>query len=239
MNIKNKKICITIPAYNEEETIQAVVKSAISSVSKITSKYEVLLVNDGSKDNTLKEMFLLKKRFGNKVRIIHHKNNKGFSGALKACYENANGDFIFLGPADGQFDFSEIKLFTKEILKNDVVVAYRIMNEEKVYRKFNSFLFHLLSRILFNIKLKEFSTCMLYTRKVRDSIKIQASPSSALFLPELMYKAIKKGYSIKQVPIHFYARKGGKQKGSNPKVIINTLSEMIKYWLYIRFNVKY
>lgn len=237
MHLKNAKISITIPAYNEEKTIESVVKNAVSSVSKLLSKYEILLVDDGSGDNTLQKMTELKKKFKNKIRIIHHKKNKGFSGALKSCYNNADGDLIFLGPADGQFDYSELKIFLNKIPQHDIVVAHRIVNEETLYRKINSYLFHLLSRILFNIRLKEFSTCMLYSKKVRDSITIQAHPSSALFLPEFFYKAIQKDYSIGQVPIHFYKRKGGKQKGGSPKVIINTLIEMTKFWLSIRFKI--
>src|SRR3990167_7722263 len=237
MNLKNKIISITIPAYNEEKTIELVVKNAISSVSKISPKYEILLVDDGSIDNTLKIMADLKRKFKDKIRIIHHSKNKGFTGALKSCYENAKGDLIFLGPADGQFDYSELNLFTKEIPHYDIVAAYRIFNEESLYRKINSYLYHLLSRILFNLKLKEFSTCMSYSKKVRDSITIHAHPASALFLPEFFYKAIQNNYSIGQVPIHFYRRKCGKQKGANPKVIINTLVEMIKFWLYIRFKI--
>lgn len=237
MNIRNQKISVTIPAYNEEKTIKKVVESAISSVSKISHKFEIVLVDDGSSDNTLKIMTEIKRRHGNCIRIIHHSQNQGFSGALKSCYQNAKGDLIFLGPADGQFDYSELNLFVNEIAHNDIVVAYRIFNEESRYRKLNSYLFHLLSRILFNIRLKEFSTCMLYSKKVRDSITIQARPSSALFLPEFFYKAIQNGYSIGQVPIHFYRRKGGKQKGSSPRVIISTLSEMAKFWLYIKFKV--
>lgn len=238
MNIETKKISITIPAYNEEKTIESVVKNAISSVSKISSNYEILLVDDGSIDGTYLIMKKLKTNFKGKIRIIRHTKNKGFSGALKACYKNAKGDLIFQGPADGQFDYSELNLFIDKISHNDIVVAYRILNEENLYRKINSYLFHLLSRFLFNIKLKEFSTCMLYTKKVRDSISIQASSSSAFFLPEFFYKAIQKGYSIGQVPIHFYRRKAGKQKGGSHKVIINTLAEMAKFWLYIHFKTR-
>lgn len=237
MNIKNKKISVTIPAYNEEKTIKLVVKKAIQSASKIFSKYEILLVDDGSTDNTLSEMNELKNKFKNKIRIIHHAKNKGFSGALISCYKNAKGDLMFLGPADGQFDYSELGLFVKKISNCDIVVSYRIFNEESLYRKINSYLFHLLSRILFNIKLKEFSTCMLYSERVRDTIVINANPSSAFFLPEFFYKAIQRGYLIGEVPTHFYKRKGGKQKGGSPKMIANTLIEMIKFWLYIHLKI--
>ena len=232
----DKKISITVPAYNEEATIEKVSKEALSSVSKLTDKYELVLVNDGSTDQTPQIMEKLKEEFPGKVVTVHHEKNKGFSGAMKSCYENAKGDLIFLGPADGQFDYQELKLFVEQIRKKDIVVAYRVVNEEKFYRKFYSFFYHLISKVLYGIRLKEFSSCILYTKKVRDSIAINADPFSCLFLPEFMYKSIKKGYRIGQVPIHFHKRKGGVQKGTNVKMIIKTLSEMVKFWFKIRLG---
>lgn len=234
--LKDRKISITIPAFNEEATIEEVCSNAIVSVSKISRNYELVLVDDGSKDGTGKIMDNLKRKFKDKVKVVHHKKNLGFSGAIKSCYENASGDYIFLGPADGQFDYSQLKLFTDELVKNkrDIVVAYRRVNEESLLRKFSSFWFHFLSRLFFGIKLKEFSSCILYTKKVRDSIKIEAHPFSGLFLSEFMHKAIKKGYNFGQVPISFLKRKGGKAKGANLRMILKTLQEMFRFWWEIK-----
>lgn len=231
-----KKISITIPAYNEEQSIEKVFRKALFSISLLTHNFELLLVDDGSSDDTLEIMRKLKREFRNKVNVISHEKNKGFSGAMKTCYENAKGDLIFLGPADGQFDYSELKLFIEGIKNKDLVVAYRVHSEEKLYRKFYSFSYHLISKILFGIKLKEFSSCILYTKKVRDSIVINADPFSCFFLPELIYKSIKKGYKIGQVPIHFYKRRGGVQNGTNFKMVTKTLFEMGKFWLTIKLG---
>lgn len=232
----SKKISITIPAYNEQETIEQVSRNALYFLSLLTCNFELLLVNDGSTDNTPEIMNKLKKEFKNEINIINHKRNKGFSGAMKTCYKNAQGDFIFLGPADGQFDYSELKLFVDKIKDKDIIVAYRIVNEEGLSRKFYSFCFHLISKFLFGIRLKEFSSCMLYTKKVRDSITINANPFSCLFLPEFIYKAIRRKYRIGQVPIHFYKRKGGRQNGTNFRMIIKTLLEMGRFWIDIKLG---
>lgn len=232
--LTNKKIAITIPAHNEDETIEFVAKNALESVKKITSRYELLLIDDGSTDKTGAIIDRLKASNPSKIRVIHNLKNKGFTGVMKSCYNNAQGDLIFLGPADGQFDYQELSLFAKAITDNDLVVAYRVMNEETFQRKFYSFFFHLLSKILFDIKLREFSTCIMYRKKVRDSISINSNDYSCLFLPEFIYKATKKGFKIGQVPIHFYKRKGGMQKGTNLRMILRTLMEMIKFYLEIK-----
>lgn len=232
--LTNKKISVTIPAYNESGTIEKVSKNALSSVSLLSNRYELLLVDDGSTDETLKVMERLKKKFKSKINIIHHEKNMGFTGAIRSCYENAKGDLIFLGPADGQFNYSELERFVKKIENNDIVVAYREINEERISRKFYSFFYHLISRLLFGIKLREFSSCILYTKKVRDSIVIHADSFSCLFLPEFIYKAMKEGYRIGQVPIHFYKRKSGIEKATNVKMVIKTLSEMCSLWFNTR-----
>lgn len=230
----SKKVSITIPAFNEEKTIEQVSLNALSSISKLAKNYEILLVNDGSNDKTGKIIDSLKRKYKDKIRVIHHARNSGFSGAMKSCYENANGDYIFLGPADGQFDYSQIELFLEKIPKFDIVVAYRVKNEESIRRKVNSFFFHMIAKILFGIPLREFSSCILYSKEVRNSIKIHADPISCLFLPELMYKSMKKNYKFAQVPINFYKRKGGVAKGSHIKMIIKTLSEMFRFWFEIK-----
>lgn len=227
--LTDKKISITIPAFNEEETIEQVVKNVLISVKHISTHFEILLVDDGSTDRTAEIAENLRSRNPERIRVIHHKTNKGFSAAMNTCYKNADGDYIFLGPADGQFDYREVVLFVRSIKNHDVVAGYRVFNEEHLYRKFNSLFFHLLAKTLFGIKLKEFSSCILYTKKVRDSITVDADSYACLFLPEFIYKSLHRGYKIGEVPIHFYARKGGKQKGTNIRMIVRTIGEMLLF----------
>lgn len=235
---KHKKIVITIPAYNEETTIERVVRNVIQELSKFTNNFYILIVNDGSFDKTAQVIEQLKKKYKNRIEVVHHRKNKGFSGAMKTCYERAKGDLIFLGPADGQFNYSQVKLFVNELEKNkrDIVTAYRVINEEKITRKISSFVFHLIAKVLFGIKLKEFSSCILYTRRLRDSISIQAHPVSCMFLPELIYKSMKKKYIFGEVPIRFEKRKGGQANGANYKMVIKTLNEMFRFWWDIRIG---
>lgn len=232
--LTSKKVSITIPAFNEEKTIEQVTLNALLSISKLAKDYEILLINDGSNDKTGKIIDSLKRKYKDKIRVINHAKNLGFSGAMKSCYENANGDYIFLGPADGQFDYSQIELFLEKIPESDIVVAFRVKNEESIRRKVNSFFFHLVAKVLFGIPLKEFSSCILYSKTVRNSIKINAASNSCLFLPELMYKAMEKKFKFAQVPINFYKRKGGVAKGSHIKMILETLSEMLRFWFEIK-----
>lgn len=229
-----KHLTITIPAYNEEKNIETVIQNVLSAMRKLNVSFDLLLVDDGSRDKTGSTMEKLKKNNKEISKIIHHKKNKGFSGAMLSCYKNAKGDCIFLGPGDGQFNYNEVEKFMEKIKTCDIVVGFRTVNQESFQRKFNSLVFHLICKMLFGIKLKEFSSCIMYTKKVRDSISITADPFSCLFLPELMYKAEQKKYRFSQVPIHFYKRKDGLAKGNNIKVVIRTFRELFRFWLDIK-----
>ncbi len=135
---------------------------------------------------------------------------------------------MFLAPADGQFDFKELAFFVKAINGFDAAIGYRVKNDETFIRKFNSKAFHLLCRVLLNINLKEISSVSMWRKSMLDSLTIDSSQKSAMLLPEVISKAIKKGYKFTEVPIHWHERKGGKSKGANPTVIVKTLLEMVQ-----------
>ncbi len=226
-NLPMESVSVVIPAYNEEETIEEVVKDALKNLSILVKDYAVVLVDDGSKDKTGKIIDQLSKK-NKKVRAIHHKKNQGFTGAIKTSLKSGTKDLIFLAPADGQFNFKELGAFIKAINGYDCAVGYRIKNEETFIRKFNSKGFHLLSRILLNINLKEISTVSMWRKTMIDSLTIDSSQGSAMLLPEIISKAIKRGFKFTEVPIHWYERKGGKSKGANPIVIVKTFIEMLR-----------
>ncbi len=227
--IDANSISVIIPAYNEELNIRAVVEDAVNHLKKITKDYEIIVINDGSKDKTAQIVNNLSKT-NKQIRIIHHESNRGFTGAFKTGFQNAKKNLLFLAPADGQFRFNQLENFIEGIKGCDIAMGYRAKNDETWQRKLNSKLFHFLCRTLFHIRLKEISTVSMWRKYVVESIDIRSNDSSAMFLPEIVSKAIRKKYVFTEVPIHWYSRTSGQAKGANPKVIIKTLVEMLKFW---------
>lgn len=230
-------ISIVIPAYNEEKTVKNVAKDALTSLSKLCHDYEVVLVDDGSLDATGKIIDSLAGE-NRHIRSIHHKKNKGFTGAIKTSFRSAKKNLIFFAPADGQFNFGELGKFVKAIKNYDVVLGYRKEKEENLIRKINSIAFHLINNIVLGIKFKEISSVSLWRREVATSIKVNSEDRSAMFLPEIIYKAMHKGYKFTQVSHVWRKRQGGKAKGANPLMIFKTFWAMIRFWLEIRFSGK-
>src|SRR5574341_1494583 len=131
--LHTETISVTIPAFNEEETIERVFHQAKRAVSALSAEYEIVLVDDGSSDKTGQIIDRLKKRYPKHVVAVQHPVNRGFSGAMKSCYKHATKELIFLGPADGQFDYRELPRFVRTMKDRDIVAAYRPYNQERWY----------------------------------------------------------------------------------------------------------
>ena len=235
--VEQESLSIVIPVYNEVETIDAVVKDALSVLKKIKMDYEIILVDDGSTDGTGKIIDRLSKK-NRFIQARHHKINKGFTGAMKTCFESARKHLIFLAPGDGGFDFEELPKFLTAIKGCDVVTAYIIRNEESLKTRLKILFFHipflLLCRYLLSIKLREFSSVSMWRRRVFESVNIESPDDSAMFLPELISKALKRNYIFGEVQINWYKRKGGEAKGAKFTVAVKTFLAMTK--LYVKLN---
>jgi glycosyltransferase involved in cell wall biosynthesis len=230
---KTHSLTIAIPAYNEAGSIEHVVGAALAAAKRLARSWEILVVNDGSTDQTATILARLARKHRS-LRIITHPTNQGFSGAIKSCYTQATKDLIFLLPADGQVKAADCARFLKHIAHADVVVGYRANNPEPLSRRINSWVFHTLYRALFGVNLREISTSILWKKRILDAIRITAIPRSALIEPEVVYKAWASGARFAQVAIPYYPRHSGTPKGSSPLMIILTIRELFRLWMQTR-----
>lgn len=234
---RRKSISIAIPALNEEETIEEVSKEALSELKKLTSNYELFLINDGSSDRTGKIIDKIA-RSSRHVRVVHHKTSKGFSGVIYASLKGASKQLVLLAPADGQFKFKQLPAFVDAIKHYDVAFGYRVINEEKIIRKVQSLVFKILGYLLLGIRLKEFTFVSLWRKTVIDNLELNVNPKSNMVLHDLILQSNRLGCTFCELPINWYKRKGGQPKGTiNISLIFSTLVEMIKLWWVVR-NVK-
>jgi len=229
------EISVFFPAYNEEKNIGKTVKDTLSILEKIAVKYEILIIDDGSLDNTGAISDKLAKE--NKIiRVIHHKPNQGYGAALKSGFTNAEYEWIATIDADGQFDFSEIEKLYKKTAHADIVIGYRLNRQDSVMRKINGWLWTFLNNLLFGIKVKDVDCAFkLVNKKVIQKITPLESTRGGMISPELLAKAKKAGFVTDQVPVHHYPRHEGKQTGANLKVIIKSFVDLFKLWIKLSF----
>jgi len=106
MNVPS--LSVFFPAYNEQYNIVKLTKAIVSVLEEIGNEYEVIIVNDGSSDNTGEVAEELTRRYP-RVRVIHHDKNRGYGAALKTGFTSAKNDYIFYTDGDHQFDVRDLK----------------------------------------------------------------------------------------------------------------------------------
>lgn len=220
-----KSISLFAPAFNEEGNIENFIKKADEVLKSITDDFEIIIVNDGSKDKTREIAEGLKKEFKN-LKLVNHEKNKGYGEALKSGFANSKKEIVVFTDSDLQLDVSEISNFLKHIDNYPVVIGYRINRRDNFLRRFNAFGWKILMRIFLGLKVKDIDCAFkMFKKEVLKEINLKSS--SALVSAELLTKIINRGYKIKEIPVNHYPRKEGKQTGNKPKVIFRAFKELI------------
>jgi len=213
----DKDISVVLPAYNEEESVAACVSAAHSLLKELVRGGEIIIVNDGSTDRTGEISLGLAKRFDT-VKVITKEKNEGYGAALRAGFKAAKFDLVFFSDADGQFDMAEITKLLKFIDDYDMVIGFRERRRDPLSRKFISFIYNLMIRSLFGLKVKDINCAFkLFKRRVVDDIVIR---SDRCFVnAELLLKAGAKGISIREVSVRHFPRHCGRSKVGHREIL--------------------
>ncbi|MCE5299747.1 MAG: glycosyltransferase family 2 protein [Spirochaetia bacterium] len=222
------KIWAFFPAYNEEQNIVPLAEKTSGVLASICEDYEVIIVNDGSKDRTAEVSAELAKRDSH-VRVINHEKNKGYGGAVKTGLNSAKFEWVFFTDGDGQFDVEEIRELVKLSDKNDFIVGYRIKRADPFNRKLNAFMWGTMVKLLFRFWVKDVD-CAFKLMKKEIIERAQVESEGALISTELLAKATRMGYKIAEVGVHHYPRRAGTQTGAKLKVILKAFVELFKLY---------
>ena len=229
-------ISVFFPCYNEEGNVAATTRTAVEILDGIGADYEVIIVNDGSSDNTGRIADELAKE-NSKVRVIHHPVNLGYGAALQSGFKGASKELVFYTDGDGQFDIKEMPGLLELIGEYDIVSCYRTNRQDNLIRKINGWCWSKLGCLLFGMKIRDIDCAFkLFKREIFDNIKM--SSSGALIDTEILARATGKGYSIIQKGVRHYPRTAGSQTGAKPGVIIRAFIELFKLYRQIRTDRK-
>ena len=218
-------LTILFPCYNEEATVEYVITQALSIIPEYCNDYEIIVVNDGSTDRTgeILNSLVLKH---NEIRIVNHKKNKGYGAALASGFENSTKEFIFYTDADGQQNLREIGKFLPWAENDRIIIGYRQGRKDSMMRIFASRFYHFLIRFVFNLRVKDINCPFkLFPNKLFERIKVD---SKFFFVDtEILLKAKKEGYRIKEIGVTHLPRRAGKSKVGWKDIFI-TLNELIR-----------
>lgn len=232
-----REISFFLPAYNEEENIEKSVMDVKTILEKIAQEYEVIIVDDGSKDKTGKIADGLSRKFRSKIKVVHHKPNRGYGGALKSGFEASRFEWVAFADSDGQFDYSEIIKFIEEQKATgaDLVLGIRGQRADSMIRKLFTLVWSkILPRILLGLKVTDYSCGFKLIRKqVYEKVQPLIGEEKVTQI-ELLTKAQRAGFKFSEIKIKHLPRVYGHQTGADIKVIMKSIRDLLKLWYQLR-----
>jgi len=223
---KPLSLTVFFPCYNEEANVERTTEAALKACHRIADDFEIIIVNDGSKDRTGEIADRLAADY-EEVRAVHNSPNLGYGGALQRGYREATKQWVFYTDGDGQFDFEEIDLLLPLLEEYDGVSAYRLNRRDPPIRKLNAWCWTVLVNLVFGTRLRDIDCAFkLFPRKLFDEIEMKSR--GALIDAEVLARARRLGYRIGQVGVHHYPRRVGEQSGANLRVILRAFKELFK-----------
>lgn len=222
-------LSIFFPCYNDGKSIGKLVRQADLTAKDLTNNYEIIVIDDGSTDNSRKVLLNLKKRV-KKIKLIFHEKNKGYGGVLKTGFETAKKEWIFYTDGDGQYDTRELKILWN-LMKGDInfVNGIKIARNDYSYRVVLGNMYALIARWMFYLPVYDVD-CDFRLIKKKLSDKIDLKCTSGAVCVELVKKAQITGAKIRQVSVHHYPRKYGQSQFFRPRRLGHTAIELVGLW---------
>jgi glycosyltransferase involved in cell wall biosynthesis len=218
-----------MPAYNEEANVGAMIEDARSVVSEITEDYEIVVVNDGSKDRTAAVVEEKAAKYP-QVRLVQHPVNLGYGAAVYDGFAAATKELIFFTDGDRQFVLPEIHRLLARLGEADMVVGYRAPRRDPWARVLYGWGWSTLVTILFGYTARDIDCAFkLFKREIITTIGAEIESRGATFSAEWLVRTKRAGYKIAEVPVTHLPRVAGSQTGARLHVIKRAFKELARF----------
>lgn len=234
---KPESLTIFFPCYNDAGTIGTLVTAAAVVGRESGRDFEIVVVDDGSQDNSRDILEALAKTTP-ELRVVVHEKNQGYGGALRSGFAAATKDLVFYTDGDGQYDVLELRKLLPIMQEGvDVVNGYKISRSDPLHRIVIGKLYLVLMRILFRFRVRDVDCDFRLIRRSAMQ-KISLHHSSGVICLELVRKLELAGYRFVDYPVHHYHRVHGRSQFFNFRRLFATAVNIFRlFWeLDIRRN---
>lgn len=222
-----KSLSVFLPTFNEEDNIATTVEGVVKVLKELKINWEILVINDGSKDKTEEVVKGLEKKFPG-VKLINHLKNEGYGAALKTGFREAKYPWVAFVDSDGQFDFAEIKKLLAKTGEADVILGYRLNRADPFQRRIFTWGWKMLAMAMLGLNVRDYSCGFkLIKKKVIEDISPIESEEKVTQI-EMLIKAKRKGYKFAEVGVHHYPRTAGVPTGAKLSVVWKSFKDMAK-----------
>lgn len=221
-------ISVFFPAYNDAPSLPDLMKKTFCVLAKHFEDYEVIVVNDGSHDNTGEVLVSLQKQYGERLRIVTHPQNRGYGGALRSGFAAATKELVFYTDGDGQYDPSElIKLYRLLTPQVGLVNGYKLQRNDPQHRIWIGNTYNRFARLLFGVRIRDIDCDFrLIRRELLEQVHLTST--SGTICVELVRKLELSGCGVAETGVHHYPRLHGKSQFFRVRSLLTTLYQLIK-----------
>jgi glycosyltransferase involved in cell wall biosynthesis len=225
-------LSLVMPGLNEQASIEGAVRRAIAGLERVADEFEIIIVNDGSSDQTgeIAERLAAEDE---RVRAIHNERNVNYGVSLLRGIAAARCEWVFHDGMDLPLSPDDFAAFTPHFSNADVVVARRVdRSAHSPWRVVTSWVNHLLLRMLFAPRTGDLNFVQFYRRAFVDGLQLR-STSPAFVTPELILRAERCGLRVREVEVEFRRREQGSAHFGRPKDIAWTLRDMLALRVHV------
>jgi len=226
------------PAHNEEANLQTVVEEALESLPGLAERFEIIAVDDGSRDRTPAIADELAARYPDLVRVVHHPVNLGYGAALRSGFRAARFGLVAFIDGDRQFKVADVGRLTERIGAPDdpdVVLGYRLKRADPPIRRWYARIYRLSNRIFFGVRVRDIDcACKLFKREALAPIRVASG--GAFFTAELLIKLRYQGSKLAEVGVPHYPRVAGSPTGARPAVVFRAVRDFWSLRLRLWFR---
>jgi glycosyltransferase involved in cell wall biosynthesis len=229
--VKFPSLSVFFPAYNDAPSLPALVGKTMEVLREHVEDYEVIVVNDGSYDNTGEVLDELRDRYAPYLRVITHPQNRGYGGALRTGLSSAKKEFVFYTDGDGQYDVGELPDLLRLCgPKTGLVNGFKLERHDPAHRIWIGNVYNFCARLLFRIRIHDIDCdYRLIRRSLLD--KMQLTSTSGTICVELVRKLELSGCEVREVGVHHFARLHGKSQFFRVRSLAITFYQLLRLWV--------
>jgi glycosyltransferase involved in cell wall biosynthesis len=226
-------LSVIYPAYNEELNIRGTIQQSLDALHPRLDEFEILIIDDASKDQTGAIADELARQHS-EITVLHNAINKGQGECLRVAFRQARHEWVIHNAMDYPFDLRDLDMILPLTQDADIIVAARKSRSGySPYRKLASAVNLFLLNLLFGLGLHDYNFVQLYRKDVLNSVPVETN-STAFLTPEILIRAHDLGFRIREVEVEYHPRERGAATSGNPRVVLKSIRDMLRFWLKYR-----
>jgi glycosyltransferase involved in cell wall biosynthesis len=228
---KFRSLSVFFPAYNDAPSLPGLLRKTFETLERHVEDYEVIVVNDGSRDNTAEVLDELRRAYSPHMRVITHPENRGYGGALRTGLGAAKKEFVFYTDGDGQYDVGELPLLLALAgPETGLVNGHKLVRHDPLHRVWIGKVYNFCARLLFRIRIRDIDCdYRLIRRSLLDRFKLTST--SGTICVELVRKLELSGCEVKEVGVHHYPRLHGRSQFFRVRALASTFLQLVRLWV--------